>query len=224
MTGDIRRSRTNELRGRRRQQVRQVIDRLVREGIAVARSDGSVHEVFPVAISPAEGEDLRAWVTRESATQTIEIGLGYGVSALFICEGLLANGDEAARHVVIDPHQRTRFAHCGLQFLDEAGVADVVDYHAHESQIVLPRLLDEGRRFDLAFVDGPHRFDAVFVDLFYLGRLVEPGGIVFVDDYQLPAVASTISFFTTHRDWSIEDVSAPDEHHQWAVLRTPVAA
>jgi predicted O-methyltransferase YrrM len=204
--------------------VRNVIDRLVHDGTAVARSDGTVHTLFPVAISAAEGEELRAWVVRESATRTIEIGLGYGMSALFICEGLLANEDVAARHVVMDPNQPTRFGNCGLQFVADAGLEDMVEFHPDESQAVLPRLFSEGRRFDLAFVDGPHRFDAVFVDLFYLGRLVRAGGIVFVDDYQLPAVAGAVLHFTTHLGWVVEEVSAPDEHHQWAVLRTPGAA
>jgi hypothetical protein len=30
-------------------------------------------------------------VIRENAARTIEIGLGYGMSALFTCEGLLTN-------------------------------------------------------------------------------------------------------------------------------------
>ena len=200
--------------------VRQLIERLVRDGTAVARSDGSVHALFPVAASAAEGEALRSWVTREAATRTIEVGLGYGISALFICEGLLANGDADARHVVIDPHQDTRFADCGLQFLDDAGIAGMVEFQAGESQAVLPRFLAEGRRFDLAFVDGNHRFDGVFVDLVYLGRLVRAGGVVFVDDYQLPAVARAASFFVTNVGWTMEQVSAVDESHQWAVLRT----
>jgi len=200
--------------------VRQLIERLVRDGTAVARSDGSVHTLFPVAASAAEGEALRSWVTREAATRTIEVGLGYGISALFICEGLLANGDADARHVVIDPHQDTRFADCGLQFLDDAGIAGMVEFQAGESQAVLPRFLAEGRRFDLAFVDGNHRFDGVFVDLVYLGRLVRAGGVVFVDDYQLPAVARAASFFVTNVGWTMEQVSAVDESHQWAVLRT----
>jgi predicted O-methyltransferase YrrM len=204
--------------------VRRVIDRLVRDGSAVARSDGTMHSLFPVAASPAEGEALRDWVVRERAARTIEVGLGYGISALFICEGLLTNGAAGARHVAMDPHQATRFANCGLQFLDEAGVADMVEFYAPESQFVLPRLLEDGRRFDLAFVDGNHRFDGVFVDLVYLGRLVQPGGIVFVDDYQLPAVARAASFFVANVGWTIEQVSAADELHQWAVLRTSTVA
>jgi GrpB-like predicted nucleotidyltransferase (UPF0157 family)/predicted O-methyltransferase YrrM len=197
-----------------------VLERLVRDGIIVASRDGSVHTVFPVAVSPAEGDRLRAWVVRERATRTIEIGLGYGVSALFVCAGLLENGAPDARHVVIDPLQDQRFAGCGLQVLEEAGVAELVEYHAEGSETVLPRLLSEGRQFDLAFVDGNHRFDGVFVDLVYLGRLVRPGGILFVDDYQLPAVARAASFFTKNLGWVLEELSPADSLHQWAVLRT----
>ncbi|MGH9053370.1 MAG: class I SAM-dependent methyltransferase [Acidimicrobiia bacterium] len=190
-------------------QVRRVIDRLVRDGTAVSRLDGSVHSLFPVAVSAAEGEALREWVTREAATHTIEIGLGYAIAALFVCEGLLANGDATARHVVVDPFQAGRFANCGLQFLDEAGLADLVEYYPEESQIALPRFHGEGRSFDLAFVDGNHRFDGVFLDLVYLGRLVRGGGIVFLDDYQLPAVARAASFFLTNLGWRSKKCQLP---------------
>jgi predicted O-methyltransferase YrrM len=201
-------------------QVRQVIERLVHDGTVVARSDGTVHRLFPVAVGAAEGEALRGWVLREGATRTIEIGLGYGISALFVCEGLLRNGDTAAKHLVVDPHQAVRFADCGLQVLEEAGVASLVEHHAQESQIALPRFLSEGRRFDLAFVDGNHRFDGIFLDLVYLGRLLGAGAIVLVDDYQLPAVARAASFCLTNLGWTFEEVSPVDELHQWAVLRT----
>ena len=200
--------------------LRGVLERLLREGTAVARSDGSLHQIFPVAVSAAEGEALRRWVVREGSARTIEIGLGYAISALFVCEGLLANGSSRAGHLAVDPFQATRFAGCGLQLLDEAGIAELVEHHAEESQIVLPRLMSEGRSFDLAFVDGNHRFDGVFADLVSLGRLVRPGAIVFLDDYQLPAVARAASFFVANLGWTVEEVSPGDDVHQWAVLRT----
>jgi predicted O-methyltransferase YrrM len=207
-------------RGSALRRVRVVIERLVRGGTAVARSDGTLHSIFPVAVYAAEGEALREWVLREGATRTIEIGLGYGISALHICEGLLGNADPVARHVALDPYQATRFADCGLQFLEEAGIAQMVEHHAEESQIALPRFLDEARRFHLAFVDGNHRFDGVFLDLVFLGRLVRAGGIVFVDDYQLPAVARAASICVTNLGWTLEEVSTADDLHRWAVLRT----
>ena len=214
----------NPDRGSALRRVRGVIERLVRDGTAVARSDGTLNNIFPVAVYAAEGEALRGWVLREGATRTIEIGLGYGISALHVCEGLLGNADPTARHVAIDPYQATRFANCGLQFLKEAGIVEMVEHHAEESQIALPRLLGEARSFHLAFVDGNHRFDGVFLDLVYLGRLVRAGGIVFADDYQLPAVARAVSFCVTNLGWTLEEVSAADDLHRWAVLRTSAVA
>jgi predicted O-methyltransferase YrrM len=202
------------------QRLHQVIDRLLREGNVVAQRDGTTHQVFPVGITKAEGEALRQWVIREHAISTIEIGLAYGISALFICGGLLANGIANARHVVLDPHQETRFANCGLQLLHEAGVAELVEYQPTESEIVLPKFLAEGRRFDLAFVDGNHRFDGVFIDLRYLGQLVRPGGIIFLDDYQLRSVSRAVSFCTNNLGWAVEEESPDDDLHRWVVLRT----
>ena len=197
------------------QQVRSVIDRLVRDGAVVTDSDGTTHPIFPVAVSPEEGDVLRKWVTRENATQTVEIGLGYGISALYICEGLVANGRAEARHVVIDPFQTSRFADCGLQALEAAGLTRLIEHHVEKSHIVLPRFLSEGRRFDLGFVDGNHRFDSVFLDLYYLGLLVKRGGIIILDDYNLPGIKRAVAFFVTNLNWTIEETS-----QEWVVLRT----
>ena len=96
----------------------------------------------------------------------------------------------------------------------------MVEHHAEASEIALPRFLGEARSFHLAFVDGNHRFDGVFLDLVFLGRLVRVGGIVFVDDYPLPAVARAVSFCVTNLGWTLEEVSAAADLHRWAVLRT----
>ena len=203
--------------------LRDVSERVVRDGSVVARIDSSEHQVFPVAVSAAEGQSLRDWIIREKASCTIEIGLAYGVSALFVCEGLLINvqnelqnapqeGLPDVSHVVIDPFQSTGFKNCGLQLLEDAGVRDLVEYHCEESQILLPRLLSEGRTFELAFVDGSHFFDRVFLDLIYLGRLVQPGNIILVDDYQLPAITRAVSFCVTNLGWVVEEISSPDKH------------
>jgi predicted O-methyltransferase YrrM len=200
--------------------VRSVIARLTADGTVTARADGSVHRLFPVAVTAAEGEAIRSRVITERAARTVEVGLGYGVSALHVCAGLLEAGNPAAQHVVIDPFQDTRFARCGLQVLDEAGVTAMVEHHAEESQAALPRMVGEGRRFDLAVVDGNHRFDALFVDLYYLGRLLGPGAVIFLDDYQLPGVARAAAFFLANLGWTLEEASSADERHHWAVLRT----
>jgi predicted O-methyltransferase YrrM len=199
-----------------------VLSDVVRRGSVVSQLDGTAHQVFPVAISAAEGNALRAWVSDERAAQTIEIGLGYGIAALFVCDGLLRNDASHRRHVALDPNQRSRFGNVGLQLIQQAGVRELVEFHERPSEYALPEFVEEGRMFDLAVVDGNHRFDAVFLDLLYLGLLLRPGGVVFLDDYQLPAVGKAAAFFVSNRDWRLEEVSPRDDLHQWAVVRTSV--
>ena len=199
------------------EQIRGVIDRLVQGRSVTARLDNKVHDVFPVAVSPSEGDGLRDWVVRESATKTIEVGLGYGVSALHICEGLVKNGNEEAKHIVLDPSQVARFSNCGLQALEDAGVGHIVEHISDVSEIVLPQFLKEGRCFDLGFVDGNHHFEHVFVDLFYLGRLVRKGGVIILDDYDVSGIKSAVSFWVKNAKWEIVDTFG-DGHS--VVLRT----
>jgi predicted O-methyltransferase YrrM len=164
-------------------------------------------------------------VRREDARRTLEAGLGWAVSTLFICEGLLENG--GGRHVATDPfqleglpQQRTRYEGAGLRALEEAGVREIVEFHPEESQVVFPRLLAEGRRFDLAFLDGNHRFEGVFLDLVYAGRLLAEGGIVFADDAQLPGVRRAVDFCLANLGWTVEEEGAEGDVHEWIVLRT----
>ena len=204
--------------------VKRVLERLASNGTVISRLDGTTHQVFPVGISLTEGEALRAWVVRERVRRSIEIGLGYGISALHICDALVTVDAPNLEHVVIDPFQHTRFANCGLQLLEDAGVRDLVKHLNGRSEIVLPELLKSEALFDFAFVDGNHRIDAVFVDLFYLGRLVRPAGIIFLDDYQLPGVRKAVSFYMTNLNWSLVELSDPHGEHEWALLRTSATA
>lgn len=200
--------------------VRPVIDRLVREGTVTSALDGSTHDLFPVALSPGEAEGLKGWVVLEGASRTIEVGLGYGISALHICEGLLENGHPDASHTITDPNQAPRFGDCGLQALEEAGVTDMLNYYREPSELVLPRLLEKGEVFDLAFVDGNHHFEHVFVDLFYIERLVRKQGIVILDDYDADGIRRAVAFFVANHGWTIEETIL-DDHS--VVLRTPEA-
>jgi hypothetical protein len=115
------------------ERVREVRERLFAAGSVVARADGVRRELFPVAIGIEEGLSLREWVRKERALSTLETGLGYGISTLFICEALLANRPDG-RHVAADPYQlkglpghRTTYVGVGLEILEDAGVRGLVE-------------------------------------------------------------------------------------------------
>jgi hypothetical protein len=54
----------------------------------------------------------------------------------------------------------------------------------------------------MAFIDGNHRFDHVFVDLFYIDRLLKPSGVVVLDDCFLNSVHFACRFVQTNYGYS----------------------
>jgi predicted O-methyltransferase YrrM len=166
------------------------IDRAYRRG-AVSDAAGDAVGLAPHSIDRKQGEELRDLAIAERAERTIEVGLALGMSALLLCQAVVRRG---GRHVAIDPFQRESWNGAGLRTLRDAGVEDLVEVVEEESQIALPRLVSEGREFDFAFVDGDHRFEGVFLDLYFMTRLVKPGGLVVVDDMWMPAVRTAVAY------------------------------
>lgn len=140
---------------------------------------------------------VRDALVRDGAQRVVEIGLGYGCSALAIEEAIGRYPD--GLHIVIDPHQ-AQFQDEGLEVLD-----DRAHFYRLPSQWVLPRLLEQGTQVDAAFVDGSHKLHDVFVDLYYLSQIVKPGGLVIVDDLVgWPGVAAAVKYFVGTFGWKQE--------------------
>jgi predicted O-methyltransferase YrrM len=182
------------------------LDDAYRRG-SVSDTAGAPVELAPHSIEREQGQALRDLAIAEGAERTIEVGLALGMSALFLCQALLPRG---GRHVAIDPFQTESWNGAGLRTLREAGVEDLVEVIEEESQLALPRLVAEGREFDLAFVDGDHRFEGVFLDLYFMTRLVRPGGLVVVDDMWMPAVRTAVAYVERNLDVTMETEALPN--------------
>jgi predicted O-methyltransferase YrrM len=168
---------------------------------------GNAIDLDPHSIGRDDGAGLRDLAATEQVASTIEVGLALGMSALFLCQAVLERG---GRHVAIDPFQQKSWNGAGLRTLREAGVEHVVEVIEEESQLALPRLVAEGREFDLAFVDGDHRFEGVFLDLYYMTRLVKPGGVVVVDDMWMPAVRTAVAYVEKNLAVTLEPDALPN--------------
>lgn len=181
----------------------------VYEADNVKGEDGTPISLSPHGYRKDDGEALLKLVVDEAAVRTIETGFCLGLSTLFICEGLLSSGDQSARHISIDPFQKT-WKHAGVRTVRDAGIESIVDYRDAPSQVVLPALLDQhSNQFDLALIDGDHRFEGAFIDLFYMQHLVKPGGVIVVDDVWMPAVAVATGYFVTNLGFEIVPNSFP---------------
>lgn len=154
-------------------------------------------------ISREEGEFLQRIIVDIKPTTTLEVGLAYGVSAMFICDALARTS--TTRHIVIDSHQFTDVwdGGAGLHNLKKAGYEDVVELHNMESQRALPQLEASGLKIDFAFIDGHHTFDHALVDFFYIDRMLRVGGVVAFDDVGMPSVRRVCRFVLKNRNYSV---------------------
>jgi predicted O-methyltransferase YrrM len=198
----------------------EIIAKLTKDGFAVAALDGTRHDLFPVAMDPREGVVLQEWIRKEKPASVIDIGLGYGFATINAVKALLETHEEDFSLFTIDPYQDGRFSDLGLQFIGEIGVNNQIEFCKRPSELILPELQQQGRKFDFAIVDGTHRFEGIFIDLFYLNNLLAPSSVIFLDDYQIPGVHKAVAFFLSNMQWTMEEVSEASETHQWAVVRT----
>jgi predicted O-methyltransferase YrrM len=154
-----------------------------------------------VALPAADCDILRDTLVSHDARVVIEIGLAYGSSALAIGEALCSTGKSGIAHIVIDPFQATAYQNVGRDAITSAGLADHTTFMSEPSSIALARLSEEGFVADAGFVDGSHRFHEVFVDLYFLRKVVRPGGLIILDDTAWPSVAGALRYFDLNLGW-----------------------
>jgi predicted O-methyltransferase YrrM len=181
--------------------VRRYVDRLYEQG-HVQGEDGSCTTIDPHALAEVDAREIRDLAVSEGVGTTLEVGLGLGLGTLSLCAALLEVGRPDAQHVVVESFP-SDFGGAGARTVRAAGVEDLVEYVHEESQLALPRFAGEGRCFDLALVDGDHRFDGVFLDLCFADRLVRPQGLVIVDDLWMPAIRLAVSYVTRNLGWEL---------------------
>jgi len=153
------------------------------------------------------GEYLYSLARKAEAHRTLEVGLAFGGSALFLCRALAENG--GGTHTAIDPHQTRRYEGAGIANVEAAGFGESFRCIEAKSYMALPEILDaEGPgSYDLIFIDGNHTFDYTLVDFFYADQLVRVGGYVVFDDLWMRSARRAVRFVLRNRDYVLESAS-----------------
>jgi predicted O-methyltransferase YrrM len=132
-------------------------------------------------LSRPQATALATLVERERPRISLETEFAHGISTVFICAAL----PTGARHIVIDPYQHEWYDGAGLANVKDSGFADRIDFREQPSHVALAELEAEGVTLDFAFIDSSHEFDRTIIELFYIDRLLTPGGLLVLDDNQL---------------------------------------
>jgi predicted O-methyltransferase YrrM len=185
----------------RREQVRTVRRRLVHDGPSWTRDHERDFET--VALPRRDCDLLRDLLISERVETVVEVGLAYASSALAIGEALVTLDPPHPRHVIIDPFQDREYRDVGWDLLRDAGLDRIATLIRAWSSIALARLAAEGFVADAAFVDGSHRFHEVFVDLYFLRKIVRPGGLIVLDDDWTPSVRTAVRYYEQNLGWTV---------------------
>lgn len=149
-----------------------------------------------------ECDQLRDLLISAGAGTVVEVGLAYASSALAIGEALTIVGSPRPRHVIIDPFQESAYANAGWELICEAGLDPIAELVPVPSSLALPELVTGGLVADAAFVDGSHRYHEVFVDFYYLRKIVRPGGLIIIDDSEVPSVRTAVGYYEQNLGWA----------------------
>ncbi|MCK1813740.1 class I SAM-dependent methyltransferase [Streptomyces sp. XM4011] len=180
--------------------VREVRRQLARNGPARTRDfDGDFEYI---TLPERDCDLLRDLLIAEQARTVVEVGLAYGSSALAVGEALVSQGHAEPRHILIDPFQKDMWANTGWDLLCSAGLDLISTLVPERSSDAFPQLIAEGLVADAAFVDGSHVFHEVFLDLYYLRKVVKPGGLVILDDDDKPSVRTAVHYFEVNLGWT----------------------
>jgi predicted O-methyltransferase YrrM len=178
-----------------------VLERILSTG--TIRAEGGEELELRASIQPEEGEFLQRQIREIRPKVSLEVGMAYGVSSLYICEAMKEVGGQ--KHITIDPLQSSPppgWHGIGMKHIREAGFGEMVEHYCEPSDVALPRLAAAGQRIEFALIDGWHTFDVVLLDFFYIDRMLKVGGVVVFDDvnhYQYPGIRKVCRYVATNR-------------------------
>lgn len=138
---------------------------------------------------PWEGDLMHRLITRHRLPRCLEIGLGTGSTAIYMLNATAGLDGAAVTTVEL-----------GSDAINESGQRNLARYgHAvphtlvlENSNTAIPRLFAEGQRFDFIYVDGWKTFDHLAMEMYFLARMLTPGGFVVFDDSYVGGMAKAI--------------------------------
>ncbi len=185
-----------------------LIEEIFRTG-KVADCEGNLYDLGS-NVDQKEGNFLFNLIRENNCSKTLEVGCAMGISSLFICSAL--NGIKGASHTIIDPMQTTDWHSIGITQLNKAGI-EYFKLMEEPSEFALPRLAEKGEKYDFCFIDGWHTFDHTLIDFFYIDRMLEPGGIVAIDDITFPGIKKLMRYIVNYPNYKVIG-HVPAENHR----------
>jgi predicted O-methyltransferase YrrM len=159
---------------------------------SVSLSEGIVRG----SVKKEEGDFLYNTIINNKFKKCLEVGMAYGISAMYILLALKKLNTKNIKLYSIDPNQSTQWNNFGVKLVKNIKMNKYHKLIEDKSYNVLPQLTD--KKFDFIFIDGWHTFDYTLLDFFYASLMLRIGGIIVVDDAYHEGVNKFMKYIDTN--------------------------
>lgn len=144
----------------------------------------------------AQGLLLQKLIMEIKPKKSLEIGLAYGISSLFILDALAQIKCNETVHYILDPEPDVYWNNIGLLNIRKAKFESMVDFRKLRSDDGLIQLIQEKQRVQFAYVDTTKVFDVVFADFYLINKILDVGGVIVFDDCGFPGIRKLVRYIS----------------------------
>lgn len=126
--------------------------------------------------------------------QSLEVGLAYGISTLWILEKHRQKQSAPKSHIVIEPFP---WGNTALHNIKKEGLENFIEIKNELSDKVLTQLYLDKKNIQFAYVDTTKVFDVVLQDFYFIDKILDVNGIVIIDDCDTPGINKVVRFINT---------------------------
>ena len=121
-----------------------------------------------------QGQILRMLAQMTGATDILELGTFTGYSAICLASALPEGGHLDTLEL------NDELEDLILEGFDRAGLADKIELHIGDCKETVLRLKEEGRMYDIVYIDANKREYCEYYDLIF--DMIRPGGLILADN------------------------------------------
>lgn len=121
-----------------------------------------------------QGQIMRMLVQTSGASRILELGTFTGYSAIFLASAMPEGGHLDTLEI------NDELEDLILEGFDRAGLSDKIDLHIGDCKETLGRFREEGREYDMVYMDANKREYCDYYELIF--DMVRPGGLILADN------------------------------------------
>lgn len=121
-----------------------------------------------------QGQIMRMLVQTSGASRILELGTFTGYSAICLASAMPDGGHLDTLEI------NDELEDLILEGFERAGLSDVIDLHIGDCKETLRRFMEEGREYDLVYMDANKREYPEYYELVF--DMVRPGGLILADN------------------------------------------